>query len=78
MTDEESSRGILFIKKADEIFSFLKDKTGIPDEIAKLVAKRNEARKDKNWKLSDLLREELKEKGWIVEDTLDGSKCYSA
>jgi len=78
LTDEESSRGILFIKKADEIFSFLKDKTGIPDEIAKLVAKRNEARKDKNWKLSDLLREELKEKGWIVEDTLDGSKCYSA
>ena len=78
LTDEESSRGILFIKKADEIFSFLKDKTRIPDEIAKLVAKRNEARKDKNWKLSDLLREELKEKGWIVEDTLDGSKCYSA
>jgi len=77
LTDEESSRGILFIKKADEIFSFLKDKTGIPDEIAKLVAKRNEARKDKNWKLSDLLREELKEKGWIVEDTLNGSKCYS-
>ena len=78
LTDEESSRGILFIKKADEIFSFLKDKTVIPNEIAKLVAKRNEARKDKNWKLSDLLREELKEKGWIVEDTLDGSKCYSA
>ena len=78
LTDEESSRGILFIKKADEIFSFLKDKTGIPVEIAKLVAKRNEARKDKNWKLSDLLREELKEKGWLVEDTPDGSKCYSA
>ena len=78
LTNEESSRGILFIKKADEIFSFLKDKTVIPDEIAKLVAKRNEARKDKNWKLSDLLREELKEKGWIVEDTLYGSKCYSA
>ena len=78
LTNEESSKGILFIKKADEVFSFLKDKTGIPDEIAKLVAKRNEARKDKNWKLSDLLREELKEKGWIVEDTPDGSKCYSA
>ena len=78
LTDEESSRGILFIKKADGIFSFLKDKTVIPDEIAKLVAKRNEARKDKNWKLSDLLREELKEKGWIVEDTPDGSKCYPA
>ena len=78
LTDEESSKGILFIKKADEVFSFLKDKTVIPNEIAKLVAKRNEARKDKNWKLSDLLREELKEKGWIVEDTLDGSKCYSA
>ena len=78
LTDEESSKGILFIKKADEIFSFLKEKTVIPNEIAKLVAKRNEARKDKNWKLSDLLREKLKEKGWIVEDTPDGSKCYPA
>ena len=78
LTDEESSRGILFLKKADKVFSFLKDKTVIPNEIAKLVAKRNEARKDKNWKLSDLLREKLKEKGWIVEDTPDGSKCYPA
>ena len=78
LTDKESSRGILFLKKADDVFSFLKDKTVIPNEIAKLVAKRNEARKDKNWKLSDLLREKLKEKGWIVEDTPDGSKCYPA
>ena len=78
LTDEESSHGILFLKKADEVFSFLKDKTVIPNKIAKLVAIRHEARKDKNWKLSDLLREELKEKGWIVEDTPDGSKCYPA
>ena len=78
LTDEESSKGILFLKKADEVFSFLKDKTVIPNKIAKLVAIRHEARKDKNWKLSDLLREKLKEKGWIVEDTPDGSKCYPA
>ena len=33
---------------------------------------------DDNTILSDLLREKLKEKGWIVEDTPDGSKCYPA
>jgi cysteinyl-tRNA synthetase len=41
-----------------------------------LVTQRESARKEKNWKLSDDLREELKKKGWIVEDLPDGTKCY--
>ena len=44
----------------------------IPEEIAELIEKRKEARKNKDWELSDKIRDELKEKGYQVKDTKDG------
>ena len=44
----------------------------IPEEIQKLVEKRKKAREEKNWKLSDEIRDELKEKGYMIKDTKDG------
>lgn len=44
----------------------------LPDEISELVEKRNNARKEKNWELSDILRDEIKNKGYIIKDTKDG------
>ena len=41
-------------------------------EIEKLIKER-EARKDKDWATSDRLRDELKEKGILLEDTKDGT-----
>ena len=46
----------------------------IPEEIMKLVEERNQARKDKNWELSDKLRDIIKEKGYTVIDAKDGTK----
>ena len=43
--------------------------SSIPKEIEELVEKRKQARQEKNWKLSDELREQIKQKGYIVEDT---------
>jgi cysteinyl-tRNA synthetase len=43
-------------------------------EIEELVAKRQQARKDKNWKLADEIRDRLKEKGFTLEDTPQGVK----
>jgi cysteinyl-tRNA synthetase len=45
----------------------------IPHDILELVKKREEARKEKNWKLSDELRDEIKKKGWQVDDSGKGS-----
>jgi cysteinyl-tRNA synthetase len=43
-------------------------------EILELVNKRQEAREQKNWKLSDEVRDRLKELGVVVEDTPQGPK----
>ena len=46
----------------------------IPPEINDLVSKREEARKRRDWKESDRLRDEIQNLGWTVKDTKDGSK----
>lgn len=43
-------------------------------EILELIEKRNQARIDKDYKLSDEIRDTLKEKGIILEDAKDGVK----
>jgi cysteinyl-tRNA synthetase len=47
-------------------------------EIEALVAARSEARAAKNWAESDRLRDELKARGIIVEDTAQGAKWHRA
>jgi cysteinyl-tRNA synthetase len=49
-------------------------KVSLEDEIQKKIDERQQARKDKNFALSDMIRDELKEKGIILEDTPQGVK----
>ena len=53
-----------YLKKQNEI--------DIPNEIEELLEKRKIAREEKNWALSDKIREEIKMKGYIVKDTKEG------
>jgi cysteinyl-tRNA synthetase len=46
----------------------------IPTEVAQLAQERENARREKNWKLSDELREQMSAIGWQVRDTKDGPK----
>jgi cysteinyl-tRNA synthetase len=46
----------------------------VPDSIMMLVETRETARKEKDWKESDRLRDEIASKGWTVEDTSNGPK----
>ena len=46
----------------------------IPKEIQNLVNERENARKAKKWDESDKLRENLRKKGWEVQDTSEGPK----
>jgi cysteinyl-tRNA synthetase len=46
----------------------------LEEEIEKLIKKREEARQNKNWELADRIRDELKEKGIILEDTPHGTR----
>lgn len=46
----------------------------VPLEVSKLVEERQQARSQKNWKLSDELRDKIKDLGYVVEDTAQGVK----
>jgi cysteinyl-tRNA synthetase len=43
-------------------------------QIEELINQRQQARKDKNWKLSDEIRDKLKDMGILLEDTAQGAK----
>jgi len=63
------------MKEIDELFDFMSlDQGSIDNEIEALVQKREEARKNKDFKLSDKLRDEIKSKGYAVEDTKEGPR----
>lgn len=54
--------GILYNKKNNSL----------DDEIEKLIAQRNEARKNKDWATADKIRDDLKSRGIILKDTPNG------
>ena len=46
----------------------------LPKQIEALVTQRKQARKEKNWELSDLLRQQIIDQGYVVEDTPNGQQ----
>ncbi len=56
--------GLLYTKKEDSL----------DDEIEKLIEKRTEARKNKDWATADKIRDELKSRHVVLEDTPQGIK----
>lgn len=48
------------------------EKIELPQEILELIEQRKKARETKNWAESDRIRDELKEKGYIVKDCKEG------
>ena len=47
-------------------------KIDVPENVLKLLEERKQARQNKNWELSDNLRDKIKELGYAVKDTKDG------
>ena len=47
----------------------------VPAEITALVEARQAARKAKDFKRADAIRDELKAKGWVIEDTPKGARA---
>ena len=57
------------------VLGFLtKEDEEIPAEISQMLAEREEARNNRDWKRSDELRDAMKNAGFIVEDTKNGQK----
>lgn len=86
-SDKKSKQYLELIQEFDQIFSLdldiakIKELEGnkekrnveeLPNEIKEFIAKRIEARENKNWAESDRIREQLINMGYTVVDTKDG------
>lgn len=61
--------GLLYNRKAQE---------SLDEEVERLIEERNTARKAKNWTEADRIRDDLKARGIILEDTAQGVKWHKA
>jgi cysteinyl-tRNA synthetase len=73
----EEAAGILAAwRRLDEVLGIgLPTKSDVPAEIQQLVEERQAARKAKNFKRSDEIRDQLAKQGWAIEDTPNGPRA---
>lgn len=73
LSPKDAEKIKLTMESFDSVLGIMKhEKYELTKEEQSLIDQREQARKDKDWVLSDKLRDELKEKGIIVEDTKEG------
>ena len=59
----------------DRVLGILSNKTiEVDEDVKSLIEQRDEARIKKDWKKSDEIRDELLMRGFIVEDTKEGTR----
>ena len=73
-SSEDAKKTLALWKKINSVFGFiLSGQAEIPEEIKKLVEQREAARQGKDFKKSDDLRALIEKKGYVLEDTKDGT-----
>ncbi len=74
--DEKNAKEVKSIMlEFDKVLGVLEhEKVEVPEEIKKLIEERENARKEKNFKKSDEIREKIRQMGWEVQDTPEGPK----
>ena len=76
-TDEQLKLAQATLRELTSVLGLrLQEKQGSSEaeaQVNTLIAERNEARKQKQWALSDQIRDQLKELGVMIEDTKEGT-----
>ena len=75
--DDKAEGKINTIKKIDLVFGLdllKKEMVKIPEEVMKLIERRDKARKEKNWFLADSLREKIRKFGYKIDDTKEETR----
>ncbi len=76
---EDAQKALKTMENFDKVLGILNySDERLNKEVEDLIRKREQARKGKDWKKSDLIREELKQKNIILEDTKDGVRWRKA
>jgi len=60
------------IREFDSVLGLLREKEVLPEDVKALIDEREKARKEKNFVLADELRDKIREKGFLVEDSPKG------
>jgi len=74
LSAEERDRALFAIRRFDTVLNFESRKASLDSEIEDLIRQRGEARKAKNFALSDKIRDDLLARGIVLEDTPQGVK----
>ncbi len=69
---QDAKKILVFMESIDTVLGLLTQEQAIPADILYLAQQREAARKTKNWKESDRLRDEINAKGYRVDDTKEG------
>lgn len=73
LTEGEREGALKMIKMIDVVFGVkVGEEVDIPPSVHILVQQREQARTEKRFVEADRVRDELKEQGWIIEDTANG------
>jgi cysteinyl-tRNA synthetase len=75
LSKEEADQVYSLLKNFDKVLGVIGEpgkEESLPKEAQELIGKREEARKAKDWKTADAIRQQLRAMGIIVEDTPQG------
>jgi cysteinyl-tRNA synthetase len=76
LSGQEAAQVLSVIASFDSVLGVIpqEKEEELPFEAKELIRKREEARKTKDWKTADTLRQQLKAMGFVVEDTAQGAR----
>lgn len=77
--EKKSNRYYELLMKFDKVLSLnlndvMESDVIVPEEIVRLLEDRKKARENKNYELSDELRDKIREKGYAIKDTKNGQE----
>lgn len=79
-SDMLPSSRLKLVLEFDAVLGFELDRVGeasaLPRDVQEKADAREKARREKNWALSDQLRDELQDLGYVVQDGKDGMKVF--
>ena len=75
----DSEKRVNLIEKFDSVFglnltNLKEEKVIVPKDVAEMVKERENMRREKRWAESDILRQRIKERGFLVEDRPEGAR----
>lgn len=76
LAGDAANRILQALDRIDSVLAVMQpdDTESVPEEILAMARERSEARQAKDYDRADRLRDELAERGWVVEDTAEGPR----